>query len=152
MKGGKGGIEAFKMRYPMSLRLGRQREEMEGAVQRWCSRAAVANLGDEGLGMRSTACSEELLLERLPYIANIQRPKGGFRAGSELEKITTFHGINAPAGEQEENDELVIEAKRDRKLMPPPAIVPGAKASGDAAAQVEDGVEKLWLSDDDIED
>ncbi len=147
-------MEAFKMRYPMSMRLARQMEEMEELVERWSSRT-----GDEhSLSGRCTASNEELLLERLPYIAKIERRKGGSRGGNEVEKITTFRGIGSVSEEQSDDDELEAEAARDRAAMPPPAApggglgVGGGKGLLGATTQLEDRVEKLWLSEDDIED
>jgi len=154
IKGGGNRMEAFKMRYPMSMRLARQKEEMEGLVERWSSRT-----GDEhSLSGRCTASNEELLLERLPYIAKIERRKGGSRSGNEVEKITTFRGIGSGSEEQSDDDELEAEAARDRAAMPPPAApggglgVGGGKGLLGATTQLEDRVEKLWLSEDDIED
>jgi len=154
VKTGGNRLEAFKMRYPMSMRLARQMEEMEELVERWNSRA-----GDEhSLSGRSTASNEELLLERLPYIAKIGRGKWGSTGGNEVDKITTFRGIGSASEEQSDDDELATEAARDRAAMPPPAApggglgVGGGKGLLGATTQLEDGVEKLWLSEDDIED
>lgn len=149
VKDGGNRLEAFKMRYPMSLRLARQMEETAELVERWSSRA-----GDEcSLSGRCTASNEELLLERLPYIAKIEQRKGGSRSGTEVEKITTFRGTGSAGEEQSDDDELVVEAARDRAAMPPPAASGGgARGLLGATPQLEDGVEKLWLSEDEIED
>jgi len=154
VKGGGNRLEAFKMRYPMSMRLARQMEQMEELIERWSSRA-----GDErSLSGRCTASNEELLLERLPYIAKIERKKGDSRGGNEVEKITTFRGMSSSTEEQSDDDELAAETARDRNAMPPPAMpgdglgVGGRNPLLGAATQLEDGVEKLWLSEDDIED
>ncbi len=127
-------MEAFKMRYPMSMRLARQMEEMGELVEGWSSRAG------------GTASKEELLLERLPYVARIEGRKGG---GGEVERITTFRGIGAAGEEMEDEEEAAgggLPAALDGGVG-----VGGGKGTG-AGTGLEEGVEKLWLSEDDIED
>lgn len=145
VKNGGNRMEAFHMRYPMSLRLARQMEETQELVERWSSRAA----GDgSSLGGRGTASNEELLLERLPYIAKIDRGKGASRSGTEIERMTTFRGVGSAGEEQSEDDEPAAEAARDRAAMRPR----GGRGLLGATTQLEEGVEKLWLSEDEIED
>ena len=145
VKGGASKAEAFKMRYPMSMRIGRQKEEMEEMVERWMHRAMAGAEDELSVAGRATASSAELLLERLPYVARIGEKKNVFWGGSDLEKITTFRGSKLASAEQSEEDELEADAAKDRAMMPPPKGLPGA------GTQVDEGFGKLYLSDDDIE-
>ena len=154
VKGSGGGgnrMEAFKMRYPMSMRIARQKEETDNAVERWCSQRMRGAAGDEDSVTRmAIAPSEELLLDSLPYVARIE----GWKPGSELEKIIDFRGTNAAAGGEggsEDEEDYVDHAAKDRAMMPPPPapVKGGLSAEG---SHVDDGVGKLYLSDDDIEE
>ena len=153
VKGSGGGgnrMEAFKMRYPMSMRIARQMEETDNAVERWCSqRMRVAN-DEDSVTRMAVAPSEELLLESLPYVAKME----GWRAGSELEKIIMFRGVNTATGGEggsEDEEGHVDDTGKDRAMMPPPPPpVKGGLTAG--ASQVDEGMGRLYLSDDDIED
>lgn len=149
VKGGANKTEAFKMRYPMSMRISRQMEEKRGLVERWSSRAMMAAGDGDSIARRATASDERLILERLPYVAKIERWRHTLIEGSELEEVTTFHGIKALGEEQLSDDEIRAEAIKDRALMPPPAKPRDLLAT---APQFDDIVGKLYLSDDDIED
>ena len=150
--GGGGGnrMEAFKMRYPTSMRIARQMEETDNAVERWCSQKLRGANDEDSATRMAIAPSEELLLESLPYVAKIQ----GGAAGSELEKIIMFRGVNTAAGGEggsEDEEEHVDDVAKDRAMMPPPPPpVKGGLSTG--ASHVDEGVGKLYLSDDDIED
>lgn len=193
--GGRG--DAHRMFYPTSLKLWRQREETEGLVNLWVSRARRGELrGDAqrlgnaarharpggvetwrrnaGLGQDLTPKSSgpadasadgdgdaaaaapallaggasartEMLLERLPYLALVQRRRPGSSSGLDLrdvEKVTRFTGVGIPSdgqAEDEEGDAL--------------ADVPVGKGSlaREDSLSVK-GVAGLVLSDDDIED
>lgn len=123
------------MRYPMSMRLGRQMEEMGEVVECWGRRAGCV------------VAKEELVLERLPFVARIEGGKGG-----EVERLVTFKGVGGAGDEQSDDDDLAAEAARDRAKMPPPAAPGGGLGVGGGKGLLEEGVEKLWLSEDDIED
>jgi cell cycle checkpoint protein len=103
--------------------------------------------------MGGDSARTEMILERLPYIAKIERSRHS--RGSvyrELEKITTFHGIGGPTDvEPDEEDEPTV----------PTSNVPvfTQKSRGTekgfadlSASQNESALEKLVISDDDIED
>ncbi|KAG8530822.1 uncharacterized protein KY384_004179 [Bacidia gigantensis] len=143
-KAGKG--DAYKMFYPTSARLGRQREEIDDAVDRWIARARMG-LEVDGAAetvMRSIGMTKtELLLERLPYIARFR--KGKAKRDVELDRITQFRGLklDAEAGE----DEVV-------SVEPIPGQSKGFFGSIGSTSfdgPIE-GERKLYLSDDDIED
>ncbi|KAG6999294.1 hypothetical protein G7Y79_00036g072500 [Physcia stellaris] len=149
---------AHKMFYPTSMRLGRQTEEMESLVEQWSDRSRASakhseNPDHDYIMSRTHSTQAELILERLPYIAKIQRSKSLHGQSPDLERITQFNGINMAADETVEDDDLTIMAKKDKALMPPPPTSgKGVKAVQDKAIELGEDVWKLYLSDDDIED
>lgn len=155
---GAGKNAAHKMFYPTSMRLGRQMEEIESHVEQWSDRSRTSsklseNSDHEFIMSRSHSTQAELILERLPYIAKIQRSKSLPGQSPDLERITQFNGINVAVDEAMEDDDLTIMARKDKALMPPPPMPgKGRKAVQDKATELGEDVGKLYLSDDDIED
>lgn len=184
-----GKNDTYKMYYPISMRLWRQMEEVDGLVDRWTDRlrAGTAPSGQMGStlarqfvgkhpkGQRPAAtehepdpqsrgdadaepirtslnCTKnELVLERLPYITKIEKRSPAAVHVSELEKITQFHGINAP-NDEASDDESLDEAAPATQLT---ALQHAGQAGKEAATlvlPVEEDVGHLYLSDDDIED
>ncbi|KAI9681189.1 MAG: Cell cycle checkpoint protein rad17 [Caeruleum heppii] len=154
-----------------------------GVVENW-SKTAVApmpNLGTDAVSIgeanEDTAVlrlgrisRQELVLERLPYTAQIQRsgrlPR--YLPLSELERITTFHGIGSRMNGTGEDDDDEGEgpvmndwatdaaegAQRSARQRAPGVRqrqVDRTEGDGDRGTVVE-GVGNLVLSDDDIED
>ena len=111
---------------------------------------------------------KEMLLERLPYITKIERQKPGSTYIRDLERITQFHGIDAPnddASDEDEDDAVATatEWTTQRPREPTPRNlnkgVDRYRRDDEqdrnglvVALPVERAVEKLVLSDDDIED
>lgn len=126
-----------------------------------------------------SAARQEMVLERLPYMAHIARGRrcsfGSMRI-RDLDKIVSFHGIGPPATEELDEDEAVgaeeagvteswttdkpveeaTSPGRDKRGLG--AILSRATASrvhgngqGQEAAELG-GIQSLVLSDDDIED
>lgn len=102
---------------------------------------------------RTMISRDDLLLERLPYLNQISTDQS---IKKELEHITQFVGIGGRS-DSAPDDELDCEASRLqqsprrprrqwRKQKPSDSFGPKLPPS------VEDGVEKMFLSDDDIED
>lgn len=103
-----------------------------------------------------SAARRELLLERLPYMAQISRGRkssGGVRL-KDLEKIVSFQGVHA--GAEEESDEEDAEQPTGEAWAtdkPSEETSPRKKSSGIKAGGVSGLLaQKLVLSDDDIED
>jgi cell cycle checkpoint protein len=202
------GGDAFKMFYPTSLKLWREKEELEGVVDLWSTRllrgeeSTTQNLTDGASAFRKPKSSgsgdwlskqtssyhgssqrkastqgqdqaapllslgssarRELLLERLPYMTHIARRKkssfNSFRL-RELEKVVSFSGIHG-AGDEEaaaEGDETNADGGEAWATdKPTEESSPRKKSQG--IRQKNDGlvsalpVQKLVLSDDDIED
>ncbi|KAI9720756.1 MAG: Cell cycle checkpoint protein rad17 [Chrysothrix sp. TS-e1954] len=94
----------------------------------------------------------EMLLERLPYLARILPPPPPSRSESpvplrnELEQITRFTGVGLSADDEGGDDEGQSAFAENRRRLKTIKRVAG-EASDD-----ELGVEKLALSEDDIED
>ncbi|KAI0394760.1 Rad17 cell cycle checkpoint protein-domain-containing protein [Xylariaceae sp. FL0594] len=203
------GTDAFKMFYPMSLKLWREKEEVEGLVDHWSAMllkggdaahnvtdgasafppskpaSSATWLGGQG-SQRSSApvrrpepalntstallslgssARRELLLERLPYMAHIARRRRAsttpFARLKDLERVVSFSGIVTAA------DDDAVDARDDAGLSsgeawatdkPTEEASPRRKRLG--FRQGSDGgtslaslqVQKLVLSDDDIED
>ena len=112
----------------------------------------------------------EMILERLPYIAKIERRLADPSRKYELEKMTQFDGISAPTNEaldDEEIDTSTIAAAMEwvtdlsAELIPRESVfkrnrsnLAGLKVnhSFDSGMLGREDMEKLVLSDDDIED
>ena len=105
----------------------------------------------------------ELLLERLPYITRIEQRSHASSMLLELEKMTQFRGIEALSGElSDEEDAEDPTPLADWTTDRPVDSKTGGSASlqhgqvGNEASTLvlpdEEEVEKMYLSDDDIED
>ncbi|QSS60308.1 cell cycle control protein [Histoplasma capsulatum] len=137
---------------------------------RWVDGSAEDTSAYPSHAARAMISREEILLERLPYLSLISRNPLERR---ELEKITQFCGVGGPS--EEEFVDVGIEdtsygggsamdpwsAPADKDVFSPQKQRPGIKqgqvpASKPFAPQlaipVQEAVEKLVLSDDDIED
>lgn len=155
----KGKGDPFKMAWPTSLRVGRRREEVEGLVEAWGERQRVSvpltggpkvtGLGpsdereqkyQEPFRTNISSTKDELLLERLPYAAKIS-PEN-----NQLEKITKFSGIGKPTVDVPEEDGEVSAPTKSR--------ISNKRNTGvaEVGLPAEAVLEKLYLSDDDIED
>ncbi|KAI3332270.1 Rad17 cell cycle checkpoint protein [Xylariaceae sp. AK1471] len=202
------GGDAFKMFYPTSLKLWREKEELEGLVDHWSSvllkgddsgqnvtdgasafRRPKTTATGQWLGSQSSqrnvahpkqleqtpdqstallslgsSARREMLLERLPYMAHIARRRkiSGLAVRlKDIEKVVSFSGIGAAADEDaadaEENpgvgtgeawatDKPTEESSPRKKSL---SIRQGTNSGGSVASLP---VQKLVLSDDDIED
>ena len=110
----------------------------------------------EPVRMTLTCTKVELLLERLPYIKKIGQAGRPSTNHLGLESITQFHGINLlrdDASEDEGLDDLPIgialSSKQPVMQQPRKDVSKGQIAN---IPHIEDDVEKLYLSEDDIED
>ncbi|TGJ87476.1 hypothetical protein E0Z10_g1244 [Xylaria hypoxylon] len=208
----RGGGDAFKMFYPTSLKLWREKEELEGLVDHWSSillkgdnpehnvtdgasafrrpkntasgqwlanQSSQRNLGqakqtdqtleqtpDQSTALLSLGSSarREMLLERLPYMAHIARRRrvlGPAVRLKEIEKVVSFSGIESVADEDamdlgENTGEGAKEAwATDKPTEEPPPRKKGLsirRRSHSEGSVVSLQVQKLVLSDDDIED
>jgi len=106
---------------------------------------------------------DEFLLERLPYVAKLEKLRAaGFgqrnTALQQLQKIVSFHGVGntmAPeddeAAEEESNEQWNTDKPTDER-QPWRKAVGVISKSKDGGVTVKTEMEKLVLSDDDIED
>ena len=163
-----GQQDAFKMFFPASIKLWRRREELEDLIeylvtmlQRGRYFWPTMTVGSASIFAQSTVLKStshtghvkpsedeasqtrmgsgdsakiEGLLEHLPYLAILQKSRGTLANVQELEDVTRFRGVGLVT-EDDEEDELHNASKE-------PAMPTG----------VEQKVDKLILSDDDIED
>lgn len=141
-------------------------------VASWAGRGAFGRRvdGDDAnqppMKGRVMLSSQELLLEYLPYLRMITKDTSERKA---LEKLTQFRGVAGRNNDISEEDFGVLEdldaehwatdslpkspQKRPlSRIMPPPP--PPARLSGGnvPTLQVEEGIDSLVLSEDDIED
>ena len=99
----------------------------------------------------------ELLLERLPYMAVIERQNLGSRSAVDLAHITQFTGLETATHESDIDDEETLVAEPGAKLSGP-VLLSSIRAKESLTSTVtgplpvERDIEKLVLSDDDIED
>ncbi|KAI0490079.1 cell cycle checkpoint protein RAD17 [Xylaria cf. heliscus] len=205
--GSKRGGDAFKMFYPTSLKLWREKEELESLVDHWSSillkgddsgydvtdgasafqrpknitnrnpisqrslsRVKQPEQGPEQTPGQSTAllslgssARREMLLERLPYMAHIahrRRMPGTTVRLKDIEKVVSFSGIGLAAdedavdldeslggtGEPWATDRPTEESSPRKKSL----AIRHSSHTGGSVASLQ--VQKLVLSDDDIED
>ncbi|KAJ4290146.1 RFC checkpoint protein Rad17 [Collariella sp. IMI 366227] len=165
--------DAHKMFYPTYLKLWRSKEELEGLVDVWATRMLK---GEDD----SAAARQELLLERLPYMAHIARrrrcslngPSSNLRI-RDLERIVSFRGIGSlGAGEEEGADaedesggvvavlglerhglRTSLRKRARRRRGGVGAILSGRLGKGDGEGEEAMlPMQSLVISDDDIED
>lgn len=209
---GRPGGDAFKMFYPMSIKLWRGKEEIGGLVDHWATNLLR---GDEGTKKMTEGASafkkpnvsdnsdwisrqaaqqrrsstqqpagraqtqagsgpllslgssarRELLLERLPYMAHMARRRKLSWNGAqmrELEKVVSFTGVGPPANEADEDGADAPSGLPTSESwatdQPTEEASPRKKKSSLGIRQKQDDpvesmtVQKLVLSDDDIED
>lgn len=223
------GSDAFKMFYPTSIKLWRDKEELEDLLDLWASKMlkspassqqppvggasafqrrsksgssvvdwagnlsemryavkpkprgdAAVDAAEEGLPILSLGNSarKEMILERLPYMAQIMRGRQRNKTSSslyglgvrEVEKVVSFQGIGASSLDEEESSDVAEELvggegqawatdkptedaspKTKRRNF---AIRPKARKDDQSEGSMISNlqVHKLVLSDDDIED
>ncbi|MCJ1287965.1 Cell cycle checkpoint protein rad17 [Xylographa opegraphella] len=136
-------------------------------------KSSLPNSGDQALSpllFGGNSARTEMILEKLPYVAMIERRRAETSRKCELGKITQFDGISVSTNEaldDEENDTITITAAREwatdvsaepepgnsffernkiniAALKNSPSLDTGNSGRGD--------LERLVLSDDDIED
>ena len=156
-----GKNDTYKMFYPTSARLSRQKEEIESLVDTWSERlrGRVSNSDTlthpEPIHMNINITKSELILERLPYITKIEQRNPSLPL-SQPEKITQFLGISAPdddfSGEEEEGESVATTA--NGKAGSSGVVKAGREANAPVLRVEKEEVElgRLWLSDDDIVD
>ncbi|KAI0904707.1 cell cycle checkpoint protein RAD17 [Ustulina deusta] len=208
----RGGGDAFKMFYPTSLKLWREKEELESLVDHWSSvllrgddsehnvtdgasafrrpkntatgqrlanqmsrrnpdQVKQAELSPEQTPDQSTAllslgssARREMLLERLPYMSHIVRRRripGLAVPLREIEKVVSFSGISSAVDEDavdlDENsgggaEEAWATDKPTEESSPRKKRFAIRRSSHDGGSVPSLQVQKLVLSDDDIED
>ncbi|KAI0109508.1 Rad17 cell cycle checkpoint protein-domain-containing protein [Nemania sp. FL0031] len=204
----RGGGDAFKMFYPTSLKLWREKEELENLVDHWASillrggesehdvtdgasafrrprntttghwldnQASQQNgshikqpeqSSDQSSALLSLGSSarREMLLERLPYMSYIARRRrilGSTVQFKELEKVVSFSGIGMATDEEaadlDENSgggdgEAWATDKPTEESSPRKKGVAIRHNSHSRGSITSLQVQKLVLSDDDIED
>lgn len=138
-------------------------EGVDSWVNRGLGHAAHAEAGGQEDSPITTAMlisRDEVLLQTLPYMARIL---GNVGATKELEDITQFHGIDSGSTDAMDDDldglddapiESLIATQKPSPLRPKRwENKHGLKTtSASEPPPIEDTVEKLVLSDDDIED
>ncbi|KAK8027307.1 cell cycle checkpoint protein RAD17 [Apiospora marii] len=173
----KGG-DAFKMFYPTSLKLWREKEELGGMVDLWSTKLlrgeesssqsittgqcdGAYSRSSSAVAVLGSSARKELLLERLPYMTHIARRRRTSLSNlrlRELEKVVSFSGTSGTPDEEAADvddtnpadteswatDKATQESSPRKKKL---AIRP--KSDGSSAGPA---VQKLVLSDDDIED
>jgi hypothetical protein len=100
---------------------------------------------------------EEVLLERLPYTSRILKDASDL---NQLERITKFRGIMPPTDEPGDDDMLGLDGSpAEPWTTDRPPSTPKKRRLQSVVSDVEVGIEaveevvdKLVLSDDDIED
>ncbi|KAI0011298.1 hypothetical protein F4779DRAFT_626647 [Xylariaceae sp. FL0662B] len=202
---GRHGGDAFKMFYPTSLKLWREKEELESMVDQWAStllkgsepgqdlthgasafrrpttttsgewisrqasqrRGSQPRRHEQGQDHQATpllslgsSARTEMLLERLPYMAHIARRRKGTSTVrlKEIERVVSFSGIGGAADEDTADGDDNAEIGETWATDKPTEEASPRKKKNLAIRQKNDesapaiSVQKLVLSDDDIED
>ncbi|KAL7786179.1 Rad17 cell cycle checkpoint domain-containing protein [Trichoderma ceciliae] len=117
-----------------------------------------ANQEEEARGSPATptlgsTARRELLLDRLPYMAQIARSRKTAMRQRDLEKIVSFSGVNAGSDAESDADEDVATGEVWATDKPSEEASPRKKRMGIKTGAVTGLLkQKLVLSDDDIED
>lgn len=186
------GPDAYKMFYPVSLRIWRAREEISSLLDIWSSkllrgeddmptkdltagasifrrareekqspsktqRAAPLPEAEPPTPLFSigSAARRELLLERLPYMAQISRGRKSGSRQRDLEKIVSFRGVSAVNEDSDPEDDEATQAQGEGWATDKPydgASPRKRKEKIKSGAVTSMLAQKLVLSDDDIED
>lgn len=183
---GRNGVkrDAFKMFYPVSMKLSRQIEEVGSLIDRWASQYSTrlsllafstAKSTSSAPSFPSSAkpssppwndqpstlnpsltkdhpllliapAKSDLVLDILPYVTAIERSHFTSPHLADLESITRFSGAEALANnDYEDEEEDDVKRGREDGQAKNEMQVPGRNARLNVS-------EKLWLSEDDIED
>ena len=120
--------------------------------------------------LRSGSAKTEMLIERLPYMAQILGSRASSKLLDSMHSVTRVHGMIPPSEEEDEREgeednletapeqwstdrpELDAEEKTKRDRAGPKRRLTRGIEGGGLAIPVESGVEKLVLEDDDIVD
>lgn len=130
----------------------------QGGVGSWKSRRIHGSSNpaedneSEPVIARAMISRDDLLLERLPYLKQISTDPA---IKKELEKITQFVGIggqNEDATDEEFDGPLALQQSPRKPRRQWTKQKPSDTFGPKLPPSVEDGVDKLFLSDDDIED
>ena len=188
-----GSADAFKMFYPVSLKLWRRREELEsiigsvsgrlsgailpqdlvppsaakqpGTVESWVqegsrvtsrrsgNRESSKHAGAGWVPSRGGSAQLELVLERLPYLAKILKntPQAAYPLVAQLDTLTVFKGLGIPV-EDGSDDEIDVEKElSSTKTWESKKFLVDSTTEKDGGNKIDEE-QKLFLSDDDIED
>lgn len=138
-----------------------ERKARPGGVESWQNRFAMAMSMPDADEVDPTSTSramisrDEVLLERLPYLSRISSDAAEL---GQLEKLTKFNGIAGPSDDLDDDDgeDVDIRAVAEHWATDRPPASPRKRRPGRAvdedAEEVEDAVDRMVLSDDDIED
>ena len=146
-------VDAFRMFYPADLKLRNKREENVELVDFLASKAANGSLfADFGAGGENAGVSgvgrknrKTMVHEMLPYTSMILSAKKGSLASAfqrQVEDVTRFSRCSRVVQGDEEEESAEDDFEKARVKVP----------FGDNAKDKEMGIDKLVLSDDDIED
>ncbi|PHH72475.1 hypothetical protein CDD82_5964 [Ophiocordyceps australis] len=186
-----GHPDAFAIFYPCSLKLWRAKEEIDGLVQLVSAKllrgetqlptkkltdganvfrrkprpaASCAPLDPPSMLSLASAARQELLLDRLPYMAHIARARKSAAWLSQIDKIVCVTTPGPPASDDNDADELLAAAQNADAILsnswatdgPLDSIIPrkAPNSSSILKPSAMPGLlqQKLVLSDDDIED
>ena len=188
--------DAYKMFYPMSLKIWKTIEEVSDLVDGWLTRIngpaqpsgtdmqpvlgategvaswkSWSRVFDEAnddsesaeSASRTMTSRDDLLLERLPYMKIISRRDT--KQGKELDRLVTFSGVGLQRDADEEDgdvvganasNELAVEERSPGKVGrwkdTGPMSIDTALEKYGRRESAGVGIEKLYISDDDIED
>ena len=161
--GGRGrGSDAHKMLFPNSVRLWRDRERVDGLIDLWARRLLSPPTSSRKTWKNQNRAQptiqpdpdipvtrlsrDDMLLYQLPYMTKILRDDVDSR---ELDTITAFHGIASHSADDASDGFLLDSWLGGQDLGQSQQRMKGREPVQQA---VEDEVEKLVLSDDDIVD
>ncbi|KAL9623178.1 MAG: hypothetical protein Q9160_002493 [Pyrenula sp. 1 TL-2023] len=136
-------------------------EDVNGGVASWKSwtRALERPLEDSNSGeleqIRILVSKDDLLMERIPYLKHIIAENGQMK--HDINRITTFAGLGLQENEELDGGDPLTEAipknKHPRNMLAHQNVgVPRDDVNKEIGKHPDDKMEKLYISDDDIED
>lgn len=150
------GANAFRKPQTSSAGTSWMQRQQQGRVGAASEAEEEAQDAPPPLLSLGSAARREMLLDRLPYMAQVARSRktGSIRL-RDLERVVSFQGVAAPTDEESDDDDDAAAPSGEAWATDRPSeeATPRKKSSGIKAGVVSGLLaQKLVLSDDDIED
>lgn len=146
------GASIFR-RAQMAREQSDQRRQQQNSPRKASIKDETGSTNAAPLLSLGSAARNEMVLERLPYMAHMSRGKNKGTHSRELEKIVAFQGISSTGDESDADEDDTPPGEVWATDRPSEEASPKKKRTGiKSSAMTSMLAQKLVLSDDDIED